>query len=68
MPKETHLAAAELHESAAKSHRLAAEAFERGDRDTSDHEAALALDFSERANDASKHAQDTLEKHPWALI
>ena len=68
MPKETHLAAAELHESAAMSHRSAAEAFEKGDRDACNHQAALARDFSERANEASKHAQDTLEKHPWAQI
>lgn len=68
MPKETHLAAAELHESAAKSHRSAAEAFERGDQNACIHEAALARDFSERANEASRHAQDKLEKHPWALI
>jgi hypothetical protein len=68
MPKETHLAAAELHESAAVSHRAAAEAFDRGDQNGCKHDAALALDFSKRANEASKHAQDKSEKHPWAII
>lgn len=68
MPKETHIAAAELHESAARSHRSAAEAFERGDQDACKRESVLAFDLSKRANEASKHAQDELDKHPWTLI
>ena len=67
-PMETFIAAAELHESAAKSYRSAADAFEKGDLNTYNQSSASAVDFSKRAHDASKHAYEKTEKHHWMFI
>jgi len=58
MPKEEHLAAAELHERAAKSHRAIADQYDNGYRDATDRESAEAYSHSVIAYAASKHAHE----------
>ena len=58
MAIEEHLAAAELHEKAAKSHRVVADRYERGDRDTANRESAEAYSHAARAYAASKQAHE----------
>ena len=67
-PMETFIAAAELHENAAKNYRAAADAFEKGDVDTYNRSSASAVDYSKRAYDASKHAYEKTERHHWMFI
>ena len=63
MPREEHLAAAQHHENAAKSHHLAAERCGEGDHDTCKQHAAQALEHSAKAHEASKHADQRSRQH-----
>ncbi len=58
MPQEEHIAAAEFHEEAARSHRTAAQHYDNGDRETANRKSAEACSHAVRAYAASKRAQE----------
>jgi hypothetical protein len=63
VPEEEHIAAAELHEKAARSHPAVADQYDNGDRDTVNRESAEAYSHAVRAYAASKHAHEK-STHP----
>jgi hypothetical protein len=63
LPKKEHIAAAELHEKAARSHRTVADQYDNGDRDTTNRKSAEACSHAVRAYAASKHAHEKSTHH-----
>jgi hypothetical protein len=54
--KESHQAAAEMHEQAARAHRTAAEHNEKGDLEKAEYHANRALEYSDHAYKLAKEA------------
>ena len=63
MPKDEHIAAAALHEAAAKSHRIVVEHYTKGDRESANQHAAEAFNHAVQAYAASKHASEKSNHH-----
>jgi hypothetical protein len=59
---EAHTAAAQEHETTAKTHRAAAEHCSKGHHEACEHHAKEALDQSTKAHAASKVAHEKSEK------